>query len=245
VGDHREVLVKADEGNFVRFHTSDGVAVLRGTQMKLPRRFVACFPDDRGGPELHLRFEVRAGIPQCREVFLQSHPEGREVRQADIRSADLELYLEIACQMVAPHVSALPVLGEDGLEYPKAVAGNTEVARGVARARRNTRRQLSDDRLPEVADVYRANPSRPSAAVAEHFGLEARTARLYVRRARDAALLEEVSNRELYPQAAVRQVAGHRPRPGRPPPHLHGRPQDDRAEVGRRTGSSGRPWGVP
>ena len=188
-----EVLVKADEGNFVRFRTEDGAAAIRGSQVKLPRVFVACFPDDRSGPELHLRFEVRSGIPQCREVALRSMPGGREVRPADIRSVDVEHFLEVACQMVAPHVSSLAVLAEDGMEHPHAGPGHAEVTSGVARARRNTRRQLSDDRLPEVADVYRANPSRPSAAVADHFGLEARTARLYVRRARDAGLLEEVS----------------------------------------------------
>lgn len=192
---HREILVKADEGNFVRFHTADGVEVLRGTQLKLPRKFVACFPDsDPTGPDLHLRFEMRAGIPQCREVFLQAHPEGREIRAADIKwAADLEKCITIACQMVAPHISALPVLGNEGLEYPNVPAGHVEVQTGVSRARRNTRRQLSDDRLPEVAEVYRANPGRPAKAVAEHFGFKPRTAALYVKRARDAGLLEEVS----------------------------------------------------
>jgi len=188
-----EMLAKADEGNFVRFRTEDGAAVLRDSQLKLPRRFVACFPDDRGGPELHLRFEVNGGVPYCREVLLSSVPGQREVRPVDIRSVDLEHFLEVACQMVAPVVSGLPVLGETGLECPDVPAGHAQVARAVSRARRNTRRQLADDKLPEVAEVYRANPSRPSAAVADHFGLEPRTARLYVRRARDAGLLEEVS----------------------------------------------------
>ena len=67
------------------------------------------------------------------------------------------------------------------------------MAKGVKRARRNTRRQLSDDKLPAVAEIYRANPKRPTAAVAEHFGLPLRTASLYVKRAREAGVLEEVS----------------------------------------------------
>ena len=188
-----EILVRADEGNFVRFQTDDGVAVLRNAQIKLPRRFVACFPDDRGGPELHLRFEVRGGIPQCREVLLASLPDGREIRQSDIRSADLEQFLEVACQMVAPHISGLPVLSETGFEHP-GVPTHADVARSVARARRNTRRQIPDSKLPEVAEVYRANPDRPTAAVAEHFGIALRTASLYVRRARDAGLLEEAQH---------------------------------------------------
>jgi hypothetical protein len=93
--------------------------------------------------------------------------------------------------MVAPHIAAVPVLGENGLEHPGTPPGQAEVTRGVSRARRNTRRLLSDDRLRLVADVYRANPGRPTAAVAEHFALERRTARLYVKRARDAGLLKE------------------------------------------------------
>jgi len=186
-----EILVRADEGNFVRFQTDDGAAVLRNSQIKLPRRFVACFPDDRGGPEIHLRFEVRGGIPECRELLLASVPDGREIRQSDIRSADIEQLLEVACLLVAPHVSGLPVLTEDGFEHPSVPVRQADVARSVARARRNTRRQIPDSKLPEVVEVYRANPDRPTAAVAERFGIALRTASLYVRRARNAGLLKE------------------------------------------------------
>ncbi len=138
---------------------------------------------------------MRGGIPQCREVFLQSHPDGREVRAADLPSAaDLELYSEIACEMVALHVTEdLPgggvMAAHSGSQPDLAV-----VAKGVRRVRRNTRRQLSDDRLPEVAEVYRASPGRPTAAVAERFSIALRTASLYVKRARDAGLLEEAKH---------------------------------------------------
>lgn len=187
-----EILVKAEEGNFVRYSTDDGAEPLRDSGTLLPRRFVACFPDDRGGPELHMRFEMRAGIPQCREVFLQSHPDGREVRAADLPSAaDLELYTEISCQMVALHVTEDLPAGGVMAAHSGSQPDLEVVAKGVKRVRKNTRRQLSDDRLPEVAEVYRANPGRPAAAVAEHFGLALRTASLYVKRARDAGLLED------------------------------------------------------
>jgi hypothetical protein len=191
-----EILVKADEGNFVRYRTEDGAQVLRGTEILLPGRFVACFPDDRGGPELHLRFEMRDGVPQCREVFLQSEPDGREIRQVDVKSVDVERFLEIACQMIALHmVEQYPAGGVDAVmshREPDLAA----VAKSVSRARRNTRRQIPDEKLSEVADVYRANPSRPTAAVAERFGLALRTASLYVKRAREAGLLEEVRRGE-------------------------------------------------
>jgi len=186
-----EVMVKADEGNFVRWRTEEGAEVLRGTETLLPRRFVASFPDDRGGPELHLRFEMRDGVPQCREVFLQSRDAGREIRPSDIKSVDVDTYLEISCQMIALHpVEEYFGGGVDAvISHREADLGAVQTS--VRRARRNTRRQLSDAQLAEVAEVYRANPSRPTAAVAERFGLALRTASLYVRRARDAGILEE------------------------------------------------------
>jgi hypothetical protein len=192
--DRREILVRADEGNFVRYRASDGTEFLRGTETLLPRQFVACFPDDRRGPELHLRFEMCAGVPYCREVALRSVPGGREIRQADVRAAEIEQYLEIACQMVALPVTEKLDSGGVIATQVTSPAGLAAVARSVSRARRNTRRQIADDKLPEVAEVYRANPDRPTAAVAERFGIALRTASLYVRRARNAGLLKEAQH---------------------------------------------------
>jgi hypothetical protein len=196
-----EIMVKADEGNFVRYQTDDGAEVLRDSGTLLPRKFVACFPDvhlkdgvpvHRGGPDLHLRFEMRGGMPQCRELFLQTHPEGREIRAADVPSAsDLELYTEVACQMVALHVTEELPAGGVMAAHSGSQPDLKTVAKFVKRARRNPRRQIPDSDLPEVARVYRANPKRPTAAVAERFGLALRTASLYVKRAREAGLLEK------------------------------------------------------
>lgn len=186
-------MVKADEGNFVRYQTEDGAEVLRDSGTLLPRKFVACFPDSHPtGPDLHLRFEMRSGTPQCREIFLQSHPDGREIRAADLPSAtDLELYTEIACQMVALHVTGELPAGSVMAAHSGSQPDLEVVAKSVKRVRRNTRRQIPDDKLPVVAEVYRANPGRGTAAVAERFGIALRTASLYVKRARDAGLLKE------------------------------------------------------
>jgi len=189
-----EVLLKAPEGNFVRYLTDDGAELLRDSGTLLPRKFVACFPGSHPtAPDLHLRFEVRAGVPQCREVFLQAHPDGREVRPVDIKSAiDLELYTEVACQMAALHVTG--ELAGDGVTaaHSGAQPDLETVAKSVSRARRNTRRQIPDEKLPEIAAVYLASPGRGAKAVEERFGLKERTASLYIKRARDAGLLEEV-----------------------------------------------------
>jgi hypothetical protein len=188
-----ERFKRAPEGNWVRYRTEDGFEVI-GDGSLLPRAFEACFPDDSGAPELHLRIEMRGGIPQCRQLLLLSPPGDREVRQSDLRSADVEHFLGVACQLAAVHVTEELEGGgimvtDDGME-----ADHARVAKSVSRARRNTRRKLSDDRLPEVAEVYRANPGRPTAAVAEHFRWPLRTASLYVKRARDAGLLKEDSD---------------------------------------------------
>jgi hypothetical protein len=187
-----EVLIRAEEGNFVRYRVDDMAEVVNGSDSRLlPRRFVATFPDDAGGPELHLRFEVRDGIPQCREVLLTSPPDGREIRPVDIRSIDVERLLEIACALITLHVTAW---AGDGLiaEHSHRDPDLDAATREVRWSRRNTRRALADSRLPEVAEVYRNNPDAPTAAVERHFKLKSRrTASLYVRRARDAGLLEE------------------------------------------------------
>jgi hypothetical protein len=188
-----EILIKADEGNFVRYRAKEVLEVLKGTETFLPRAFVACFPDDRGGPELHLRFEVRAGVPQCREALLLSLPEGREIRPADVKSVDIEQYLSISCQMIALHIVEQYETGGVEAVHSHREPDLDAVARQISKARRNTRRQIPDEKLAEVAEVYRANPQRPVKAIRDRFGIAERTAALYVRRARDAGLLDEVS----------------------------------------------------
>src|SRR5258708_3285591 len=101
-----EHMVQAPEGNFVRYRRDGPLVLIAGTETFLPRAFTACFPDDRGGPELHLRFEVADGVPHCREVFLQSQPGGREIRPSDVKSAaDIERLLEVACQLASLSVA--------------------------------------------------------------------------------------------------------------------------------------------
>jgi hypothetical protein len=186
-----EILKRAPEGNWIRYQTEDGYQVLGEAGTLLPRSFEACFPDDGGAPELHLRIEMRGGIPQCRQLLLLSPPGDREIRQSDLRSADVEYFLGIACQMAAVHVTEELEGGGIMVTHDGRDADLATVAKSVSQARRNTRRRITDDKLSEVAEVYRANPSRPSAAVAEHFRIDRRTARLYAKRARDAGLLKE------------------------------------------------------
>jgi hypothetical protein len=183
-------LKMAPEGNWVRYGTEAGFQPLDDGTL-LPRSFEAGFPDDAGAPMLVLRIEMRAGIPQCRQLLLASPPDTREVRQSDLRSVDVEHFLREACHLAAVHVTGEHDAGVLEVSDDAADADHAQVARSLTRARRNTRRRIADDQLPHVADVYRANPGRPTAAVADHFGLPLRTASLYVKRAREAGQLKE------------------------------------------------------
>jgi hypothetical protein len=174
----------APEGNWVRYRTEDGFQAL-GDGFLLPRSFEACFPDDSGAPELHLRIEMRSGIPQVRQLLLLCPPDKREIRPSDLRTVDVEYFLGVACQMAKVMVTAELEGGGIMVTDDATDADLDRVAKAVARARRNTRRKIPDDRLPEVAEVYRANPGRPTAAVAEHFRIPLRTASLYVKRVRE------------------------------------------------------------
>jgi hypothetical protein len=59
------------------------------------------------------------------------------------------------------------------------------------RSKRGQGRILSDEQLSEVAALYRANPGHATFAVKEHFKLARSTAGDYIKRARDAGLLED------------------------------------------------------
>jgi hypothetical protein len=188
-----DILRRAPEGNWVRYRTEDGFEVI-GDGSLLPRSFEACFPDDSGAPELHLRIEMRGGIPQCRQLLLLCPPGDREVRQSDLRSADVEHFLRVACRFAAVHVTEELEGGGIVVTDQGTEADLARAARAVSQARRNTRRKIPADKLSTVADVYRANPGRPTAAVAERFDIALRTASLYVHRAREAGLLKEDGN---------------------------------------------------
>lgn len=59
-----------------------------------------------------------------------------------------------------------------------------------AHKRRQRRRYLTPDLLAEVAEVYRANPGRPTESVREHFTISKATASRWVRAARADGVLD-------------------------------------------------------
>jgi len=160
----------------------------------LPARFALVYRPAKGAdePAWTVEFHVQDGVPQCRHVGLSSTVNGREIRSADLRALRIEDLLEGA----SANVAARRVVDDDGSARMVRDLGSwRDVTRAVRGARRNARRKVTDEVLREVARVYRENVGdNPTAAVARHLGesdqpVPDRTARLYVRRARDAGFL--------------------------------------------------------
>ncbi len=138
-----------------------------------------------------MTFAIRDGVPQCREVRISSGEGGRAVRTADLRAVRVDDFTDVASVLVSEHW-----LGTEG-GVVSTVTTNRQVDadaafKTIARARRDSRRRVTDDLLRKVAEVYRGHAGpHPTKAVAEHFGVKHRTAGDYVRAARDKHFLGE------------------------------------------------------
>jgi len=159
----------------------------------LPAELFVDFPSDARGPALRMRLAVVDGVPQCREITIQSKEQGREVRTGDLRAIPLEKWIEdlfaaVAGRVVEENDGVVTVVEE---RSPSRLA---EAAKVVQRARSASRQVITEETIREVARVYRANATRrPTQAVAQAFGVQHRTASKYVRRARDLGLLPETT----------------------------------------------------
>jgi hypothetical protein len=149
----------------------------------VPKRFTVHLVDlEDHGPDVAIKFEVRNGHHECREVRVYSPDDpGREVRASDLAEIRIDAALEMAVQVI--------FYGSTGDEQT-AIAQGVEAAREAREARTRGKAKITDALLREVARVYRANiDSGPTKAVAKHFGREHRTATLYVKRARERGFL--------------------------------------------------------
>lgn len=167
---------------------------LGGEAYELPARFALAYQPASAGevsdePAWRMEFTVRDGIPQCRRITIEATHDGREIRSIDLR-LKVEDLLELAARNVA--VRRVVVDGEVRLLRSLDDFHSGDTLRAVRRTRQAGRRRITDDVLRAVATVYRQNvESNPTAAVSAHLGVADRTARLYVKRARDAGFLGE------------------------------------------------------
>ncbi len=145
---------------------------------------------------------------------IQSDPK-REVRTSDLRAVKLEDALEAAWLQVVHRPSTVQPDADAGEAVKQAASAAAEATnpRATFRGlRARNRRRISDEVHQEVAEIYQeAQPQgAPTKAVADHFGVAASTASLYVRRARDAGHLEPPKERR------------GAPAPSTPPPPTEG-----------------------
>lgn len=167
------------------------LARIGDSEFELPRLFSLTQTANEGEPGWQMTIEVIDGVPQCRSLLFDCGPNDREIRSTDLRAMHVEDMLEFASRQAAFR----RVTGPDGetravRELDDRDSGASLSA--VRKARRAARRTITDDILATVADVYRTHvEDRPTQAVARHFKISDRTARLYVRRARDAGRLGE------------------------------------------------------
>jgi len=161
-----------------------------GGGVYLPERFEMSWPSVDGHPGLHMSFAVSDGVPQCREVRITSSEDGRGVRTSDLRALRVDDWIETVCALIGEHEIERTADGIVTTVSTNRAADRLAALRSVQRARRGTRRALTDDVLRRVAEVYReAGDGRPTQAVADHFGVKHRTAGDYVRAARDKGFL--------------------------------------------------------
>ena len=160
-----------------------------GDDFSLPRAFSLRYQPRGDEPGWHMQIEVHHGAPRVRRLVFEASDDGREIRSRDLRDVRVEDMLELAAKNAAFRREVDP----DGQE--RMVRQMIDLTSGaslgaVRAARRGARRKLTPDMLTEVARVYRENiDDKPTQAVADHYDVEPRTARLYVQRARASGKL--------------------------------------------------------
>ncbi len=170
----------------------DAMSTVRVGDRVLPKLVEMTFMGGDSWPGVHLKIEIRNGVPVCSEASFVAG-EGTEVRSKDLRSIPVEDMIEIAMALTASRV-----VSEDHGVVTSVVTSGEEAIRehmsAIRNVRRAARKVITDDLLRKVADVYRQNATdRPTKAVEVAFGVSARTAARYVDLAAKAGHLPETT----------------------------------------------------
>ncbi len=142
-------------------------------------------------PEVDMVLEVVDGLPQCREFRVRSVEGGREIRPLDLKAATAQLnewveqfFAKFALAYERADDGSMTMLLQDSPESHSAgVKAFQKASKGKGA------RTLNGDFLLRVAKIYTDNPSRPTRAVRDAFGVSDSMANKYVRKAREAGVL--------------------------------------------------------
>jgi len=198
---------------YVNTDRGDAPLVALGGEYAVPEQFTSTItPDDPALPICHLVIAVRNGRPVCRAITVEVGAAGDQIEGGSLRGVRLAEYVKRSIDAVALWVlpaadPTAPVLvnapGWEPQQLPSEPFGDCHVAvrlvgvthtaavKDALRPRRTTG-AVTDEKLREVADVYRAahNAHRPpTKAVMEEWHVERSTASRWIRRARDVGYL--------------------------------------------------------
>lgn len=135
------------------------------------------------------KFEMLDGVPRCVSVILGSPPGLDEITAQDLRKVQIENAL----------TAVLDFFAGANAQYPHTYAISRKAAVDLLRKRK--RHAVTEDVLREVAEIYEENiDGAPTQAVAEHFGVELRTASQRVKRAREAGFITQTAKSGRRPQ---------------------------------------------
>lgn len=137
------------------------------------------------GPDRFLKVEVRDGAPELVELSFRSKQGHGEIRDSHVRAEQVN---RLAIDLYASSFMDLGDLSGSSEDRERAIAAAKRLVERQKLPREY--RDLNDDMLREVAEVYRAHiKDAPTRAVAKHFGVGARMASTYVDKSRKKGLL--------------------------------------------------------
>lgn len=154
----------------------------------VPTAFVMEVNGHEGAPDAAIRFEVRDGRPECVEIRITAHDDGRAIRSSDMRVFNIDDLVESVftdnARMVYPDE-------QTGTRW-RTPSGEQEhwAARSAVATRRAEPARRTDE-LAEVAKIYRENiDGAPLDMVRTLMGYGSdRTAARRVKAAREAGYL--------------------------------------------------------
>jgi hypothetical protein len=184
-------LVRVRIGEDGNLSPADGISVRVSGEYEVvhDRYFPAWLEvsiDGHDGPNLFRRIEVRDGKPELVAMGWWSRPGQREIKQKDLRNAQVaslldELYPTFVIHVDPENKQIIPAVGSTPAFY---------AARKFVEQTRTGHRAITPELLKSVAEVYRRNIDHaPTQAVAKTFGVKMRMASTYVDRARQADYL--------------------------------------------------------
>jgi len=143
-------------------------------------------------PTTRARVEVRDGKPELREFSLTATAQGKAIDPADVHVYDIEGMIEYMGGLARAIDAGWE--NHDDLADPSVITVEdlmVAARAGIKDTRHARRTTITDEKLREVAAVYRAAERWPVKAVAEHFGVQRRMAGIYVAKARQRRFLSE------------------------------------------------------